>query len=164
MSERISTRRKFFLKAGAAMSAPAAFTTGISTAAAGPAALEEKLVKLEDEMALRRLRSDTIVEINRASRDVLDELEQGLRQIVADHEIDATASVVVSADRAAASMCVPCTVRLEAPIEAPGSSLVDMARLQGEGVLSRTEARVLEIACTRTSAGWELGRVRLRSA
>jgi len=55
-------------------------------------------------------------------------------------------------------------VRLEAPIEAPGSSLVDMARLQGEGVLTRTEARVLEITCTRTSGGWRLSRAELHSA
>jgi len=164
MSDRTSTRRKFFLKAGAAMSAPAAFATGIRPAAAGPAALEEKLAKLEDEMALRRLRSDTIAEINRASREVLDELEHGLRQIVADHANDAAACVVVSVDRAAARIFVPCAARLEAQIEAPGSSLVDMARLQGEGVLMRTEARVLEITCTRRSGGWQLSRAELRSA
>jgi len=163
MSDRISTRRKFFMKAAAAMSAPAVFATGISKAAPGPGALEEKLAKLEDEIALRMLRADTIADINGASRDMLAELEPGLRQIVASHESDAAASVDVSADRAVARMSVPCTAHLDAPIEAPGSSLVDMARLQGEGVVTRTDARVLEIACTRTSAGWELSRAQLRS-
>ena len=163
MSDTISTRRRFFAKAGAAISAPVVLVTaGVRPAAAD--VLEAKVVELEDEIALRRLRLDTIADLNGGSRDALDALEQGLRQIVADQEADAAASVVFDTDRASACVRVPCAARLEEPIEAPGSALVDMARLQGEGVVTRVEPRVLEITCARTSAGWALSGAQLRPA
>ncbi len=164
MSDRISTRRGFFLKASAAMSAPAAFVAAGEPARAATGTLEARVAALEDEIELRRLAAQLIQQVNGGSRDLLEAGNAELREIVAA-DVDATcSSAVIASDRKAARVRLPCTVCFDEPIDAPGSSLVDMARLQGEGVLPRLEDRMLEAHFERAAAGWKLASARLLEA
>jgi hypothetical protein len=146
------------------MSAPAAFVAAGEPPRAATGALEARVAALEDEIELRRLAAKLVQQINGGSRDVLEAGSAELREIVAA-DVEATcSSAVIPSDRRAARVRLPCTVCFDEPIDAPGSSLVDMARLQGEGVLPRLEARMLEAHCERTGGRWRLVSARLLEA
>jgi hypothetical protein len=70
--------------------------------------------------------------------------------------------IEIARDRRTAVGRLACTVRTAAPIEAPGCTLLDMARLQGEGVVRRTEAGVLEQSFVRRGGVWRIARSELR--
>ena len=70
-------------------------------------------------------------------------------------------AVEIAADRCTATSSVACTVLVESPIDAPGCTLVDMARAQGEGFVRSTARRVLEQSFVRRKGVWELESSRL---
>jgi hypothetical protein len=146
------------------MSAPAAFVAAVEPARAATGTLEARVAALEDEIELRRLAAKLVEQINSGSRDVLAAGNAALREIVAADVEASYSSAVIPSDRSAARVRLPCTVCFDEPIDAPGSSLVDMARLQGEGVLPRLETRVLEALFERTAAGWTPVTARLLEA
>jgi hypothetical protein len=164
----LSTRRKFFLKAGAAMSAPLAF----GTAAALPStdddanALKARLAMLEDENAIRSLNRAYVKCVNARAHDELAKLFAASSAAKPDADIDSLraelsdeqAAIEIAADRQTATARIACSVEIATPIEGPGWTLVDMAHQQGDGVLKRTERRVLEQTYVRRNDIWKVAR------
>jgi hypothetical protein len=166
-------RRRFFAGAGAALVAPAAVAslgTGDALADDRAASLAERLAALEDAHAIREIERAYLRHVNAgtlaaAAAELFAHREcagagVALREIAAEAESD----IVVGADRRTAALCLRCKVGVDVAIEAPGCTLVDMARAQGEGVVRRTESRRLELALVRSAAGWKIECVRLLGA
>lgn len=161
-----SSRRRFFVAAGAAAAAPLAVMGAARARPVEPEpSLEARLAELEDLAAIRRLHHDDLRRFNEIAAAALPgvptaDIEPGVRRIVSDFFDDA-AVLEISPDRTSATLRVPCTVDLATPIEAPGMSLVDMARLQGDGVLVKSRSRMLEQRWVRIDGAWQLERARL---
>lgn len=145
-SRDFATRRRFFLGAGAAaLAAPAALGAVPGAASNGAdegAALEARLAALEDATALRELQREHARQLS--AREL--------------HDI----AIEIAGDRRTATARATCLVVIESPIEAPGCTLVDMARAQGEGVLRRSERRMLEQTFVRRDGVWKMDRAELR--
>ena len=58
---------------------------------------------------------------------------------------------------------VPAVAVEEAPIDEPGCTLVQMATAQGEGVVRRSERRMLEQTFVRIDGVWKIDATALRS-
>lgn len=162
----VSTRRRFFLSAGAAMSAPLAFA-GTASRGAGErsTALESRLAALEDANAIRELHETYARLVNeRAHRELARLYESPPRA-----QIDATITglsaarfgerdvIEIADDGVHATARIHCTVEIETPIDST-DTLVQMARAQGEGVVRRSEHRVLEHTCVRRGGSWKIAR------
>ncbi|HMB73032.1 MAG TPA: hypothetical protein VKQ06_05635 [Gammaproteobacteria bacterium] len=160
MSNEKATRRGFFLKAGAVVSVPVAFM-GAAQAEESPA-LAARLARLEDERTLRRIGAELIAAVNVGDRAALEPLDTQLREIGVT-QFDSSAHIEVRDDRCSAHVRIDCVAAFDKPIEAPGSSLLDMARSQGEGFVRTRRRMALELHCERTPAGWQLLRARLAS-
>ena len=163
----VSTRRSFFWKAGATLSAPLALAT---TRASGgnvedSAALRARLANLENVDAIRELHQNYASLINaREHEEVVRlfadpseaQIDESIRNLSADdfgeHDV-----IEVAADRNTATARFHCTVQTETAIE-PSCPLVEMARQQGEGVLRGSEKRVLEIAYVKEDGAWKIQR------
>jgi hypothetical protein len=142
-----ATRRRFFFGAGAAaLAAPVAFATSVEAGApvqADVEALAAQLAALEDANAIRSLQREHARRLGaREAGDI---------------------AIEIAADRRTATARTPCVVPVESPIEAPGCTLVDMARAQGEGVLRRDERRVLEQTFVRREGVWQSERTQTAS-
>lgn len=157
MNDKTATRRAFFIRAGAMVSAPAAFAATVP--AHSHANLEARLAILESTDALRRLSAQFIGRIN-AEADTESLIGMHVASIVAV-DFDSHAIVEFSNDYRHATVSIPCTAAFDTPIEAPGSVLVDMARLQGSGMLRQTHVQVLELGCARTASAWTITRAQL---
>jgi hypothetical protein len=139
-----ATRRRFFFGAGAvALAAPVTFATASETDAGGDReALEARLAALEDTNAIR-------------------ELQRAHASRVGARHVDDVA-IVIAPDRRTATARSACVVTIASPIDAPGCTLVDMARAQGEGIVRRDERRVLEQTFVRRDGVWQSERAELR--
>jgi hypothetical protein len=62
-----------------------------------------------------------------------------------------------------ATACLHCTVEVVTAI-GPTCTLVEMARMQGDGVLRRTEQRRLEGAFVKVDGVWKIARTAFRAA
>jgi hypothetical protein len=166
-----ATRRRFFWQAGAALSAPLAVATARASqpSAEARAALEARLAALEDRDAIRALNRAYARHLNAGARDELTKLfvepsraqsEPGVRKLSADM-LGEHAVIEVASDRGSATARTPCTIEIETPIE-PGSTLVAMAQQQGEGILRRSEPRMLENDFVRRDGRWMIARSTLR--
>lgn len=167
-----TTRRGFFWKAGAALSAPLA----LASAEAEPArrdeneSLRERLARLEDERAIAALRRAYMERVNAGAHAAVAALFVDPEAARLDHDVRSLAAgalaehdtVEIAADRRSASSTLLCAVDLETPIDEPGCTLVEMARLQGEGLLRRTEQFVLEQSYGKRRNGWKIERSVLR--
>lgn len=167
----VSTRRRFFTVAGAALSAPLVLAAPRRAAARDdPAELAARLAALEDEKALRKLCRAYVRHFNAEARGTRAapfadgapwaEEDAGIRRIVAA-DFDEQAAVEVAVSRKRATVRMPCTVEIETAIGVPGCTLIDMARAQGEGVLEHREPRVLQHVCVRGRDGWRIERTML---
>ena len=144
MNTKQTARRRFCFGAGAAaLAAPAAFAASVSGASRGAVeTLEARLAALEDANAIR-------------------ELQRGYAAQVSAKEVNDVV-IQIAPDRRTATARTLCVVQVEAPIEAPGCTLVDMARAQGEGVVRRKERRFLEQTFARRDGVWKIERAELR--
>jgi len=169
----LSTRRIFFGHAGAALSAP--LTVAATLAAAGQGADAEgvsaRLAALEDQNAIRALLKTYVRLVNTGAHEEIATLfadpaaalvDANVRRVSADgfgeHDV---IDVRPAAGTAAARLL--CTVETETPI-GPSCTLVQMARIQGEGVLKKSERRVLESAYVKQHGRWKLTRAAYRPA
>src|SRR5688572_9714956 len=143
---RTTTRRRFFGGA-AALATPLA----AATAVAGDD-LAARLAALEDANAIRALLRRHVEGINAHARAAP---EIHVRSV----SLDADATVDVATDGTARAQ-VLCTVETATPI-ADDSTLVQMARLQGEGVVRRSERRVLNCTFAKHDGIWILERTEL---
>lgn len=152
MSNNDTASRRSFLKRGVLLAAPlAAGTPAVALATDGTRA---RLQRLEDEAAIRDLHRSWLRKINAGDSDPA--LGEAVRRIGIDH---AEPEVIdVAADGKTASGRFHCTVELEDVI-AKDSTLAQMARAQGTGLVSHTERRVLEVEYTKSAAGWSIERV-----
>jgi len=161
----VSTRRSFFWKAGATLSAPLALTTARASgsSAEGTGALETRLANLEEVNAIRELHQNYASHINAREHEAIvrlfaapseAQIDASIRNLSADdfgeHDV-----IEVAADRNTATAHFHCTVQTETAIE-PSCPLVEMARQQGEGVIRASEKRVLEVTYVKESGAWKI--------
>jgi hypothetical protein len=166
-TKEMSTRRRFFGHAGAALAVPLTATAaGPQTTADGSAA---RLVALEDANAIRALERDYARLVNAGAHADAAELfaepaaapiDASLRRLAADrfaaHDV-----IELTADGATATACFECTVETETAIT--GSyTLVDMLRVQGEGALRAVEHRALESSYVKRGGAWKIASLVLR--
>jgi hypothetical protein len=168
MTNTTSSTRRLFL-AGAALSAPAAVATA---AAARPVdETAERLARLEDLNAVRTLKDSYLRRVNARAGDEIAALyvepkKAALDETVCSLVADAAGepeTIELAEDRASAVVQAACTAETETPIEGDGT-LVEMARLQGDGVVRSAERRVLEIAAVKIDGAWKIARAELRPA
>jgi hypothetical protein len=144
----MTTRRRFFGGA-AALATPLA----ASAAVAGDD-LAARLAALEDTNAIHVLLQRHVHGIN-AHAAAAPEIH--IRRVA----LDAEATVDVSTDGTARAQ-VLCTVETATPI-ADGGTLVEMARLQGDGVVKRSDRRVLLCSFVKRDGIWRIGTLELRA-
>ncbi|HVJ29210.1 MAG TPA: hypothetical protein VNA66_02795, partial [Gammaproteobacteria bacterium] len=123
------TRRSFFGHAGAALAAPLAAVASPAPSAGDD--LAARLATLEDSNAIRALLTALLVDPKRLG------LGASVRSLAADRD-----EAIAIAPDDSATVRLACTVETGTPIENCGT-LVEMARLQGDGVLKRSERGVL---------------------
>lgn len=168
----VSTRRRFFWKAGAVLSAPLAAVAADAEgkSAGNDDALKAHLAMLEDIEAIRLLHRTYAGLVNAgAHRDAARlfaaparaDIDTRIRSLTADRfgEHDVTE---IAADRETAMTRIHCIVVTETPLE-PRCTLVEMARAQGDGVARRSERVVLESSYVKRHGAWKIDGISLRS-
>lgn len=166
-----TTRRLFFVKAGAVAAAPVAAATGFAAddkPSDGDAL--KRLALLEDVNAIRDLQRSVVQHVNSRSLDCAQELfadgvspalSAEIRSLSPDARVD-TETVEVAADRKSATARLLCEAIVETPI-GPSCTLVEMARGQGEGMLRRATSGVLESALVNRNGVWKIARLTYRA-
>ncbi len=162
-----STRRNF-LKIGSVIAAPlAAAAPGMAQAGDDAA---ERLARLEDINAIRDLAARYVMAVNAGRAEEARALfvdpdrppaDDTVRFIGAD--AGALSAIELSADRTGARLSAACTVRTETPIT-PSCPLVEMAKLQGEGVVRAESARMLTADFVKTDGAWKIAQATLAPA
>jgi hypothetical protein len=163
----IATRRSFIWTAGAALSAPLAGVAATLPASVGADGdtLEARLRMLEDVNAIRALNQAYARHVNAGADEAIAALfsdasdarvDPSIRSVAADRfgEQDV---IEIAPDRQTATGLMHCRVRLETPI-GPNCPLVDMAREQGGGVVTRVESGVFENVYARRDGIWKIQR------
>jgi hypothetical protein len=140
-----TTRRKFFGGA-AVLAAPLA-----AGAAAASDDLAARLAALEDTNAIRALLRDWAQRVNAGAAAT------SIRSVT----FDADGTIAVAANGTATAR-VPCTVETTTPIGGD-DTLVEMARLQGDGVVRRNEQRVLASTFVKRNGIWQLEQTELHA-
>ena len=143
------TRRSFFGAAGAAVAAPLAASAAF--AADGSSDLAARLAALEDQNAIRAMLPALLADPKRLA------LGTSVRSIATDGGDEIT----VAADGAALAR-IECKVETATPIESCGT-LVEMARLQGDGLVVRSECRVLVGVFVKRDGVWKFESAKLEA-
>jgi hypothetical protein len=156
-----STRRSFIRKTGAALSAPLAAAAAVVPVRAGGDAdpLGVRLARLEDEYAIRALNQDVARQVNAGGAAALG-IDPAIGTVAAD-DFGRRDAIDVAPDRQTATSLMHCTVQIETVI-GPSCPLVEMARLQGGGVVRRSETGVFENVYARRDGVWMLQRTTYR--
>jgi hypothetical protein len=144
------TRRSFFGKAGAALAAPFVATVALGGELHGKTYVVGRRELLEDVNAIRVLLHDYARRVSAGSQAGP---MAGVRRLI----LDGDSAIEVRANGTATAR-VPCTVETATPIDGD-ETVVEMARLQGDGVIRRTERRVLESTYVRRVGVWKIDRV-----
>jgi hypothetical protein len=159
----LSTRRVFFGAASAALAAPIAAT------ATTPEDLAARMAALEDANAILALQHAYVRLVNAGAHAEVAKLfadpsaaplDTDVRRLSADrfgeHDV-----VDVSPAVGTATARTHCTVETETAI-GPSCTLVEMARLQGDGVIRKAERRVLESTYVKQNGVWKIERAAYR--
>jgi hypothetical protein len=147
-----STDRRSFLKSGAIVAAPLVMAAP-AAALAGDGS-RTRLARLEDEKAIAALHRKVVGQVNRGDRKLAD----GLTALAEDpaHELQ----IAFAGDGRHASCRRACTASFRT--EFTGTSTIEqMHRLQGQGLHSHEERRVLVADYIKGKDGWAIERVRL---
>jgi hypothetical protein len=160
----ISTRRRFFLQASAALSVPVAASA--AAARSDESKTNARLAALEDEKAIRELQQAYVRHVNSGARDKLGDLFANLSAARIDASVRSLSMdgfgehdvIEIATDGTTATAHTRCAVQTEAVI-GPNCTLVEMAREQGEGVLRRSEKRVLVSTYVKVSGTWKIDRL-----
>lgn len=148
-----ASRRTFFGKAGAALLAPLAATRALAGEQPGDD-LAKRLAALEDADAIRGLLQRHVQSVNAGTSAAPDAHVRALN-------LDSEIAIEVLGDGTATAK-VGCSVATATPIVG-GDTLVEMARLQGDGVLKRHERRVLVGSLAKRRGMWQIERLELRA-
>jgi SnoaL-like domain len=169
----VATRRRFFLRAGAALSAPLAVSTSLASnsGADGVEVLQARLAALEDVDAIRELQRTFASLVNARAHDEIAKLyadpakariDENVRGLSADDFGERDVVELEPGGNAAAAQ-FHCVVRTETPI-GPTCTLVEMARQQGDGVIRRSERSILEVRYVKRQGLWKIERSAYRRA
>ena len=139
-----TTRRKFFGGA-AALAAPLA---------AGATVARDDLAVLDDASAIRTLLLNWAHALNTGK---ITAPAANVRSLT----LDADANVAVDANGMATAH-VPCTIETATPLDG-NETLVEMARQQGDGVVRRSEQRVLHGSFVKQDGFWRFAKAELRT-
>ena len=147
-----ATDRRNFLKTGAIVAAPLAVT--MPTAALADGGSRARLARLEDEKAIAALHREVVGQVNRGERKLAD----GLTALADDpsHELQ----MAFADDGRRASCRRACTASFGTEFTRQ-STLEQMHRLQGQGLHSHDERRVLVADYIKGKDGWAIEHVRL---
>ena len=136
-----ATRRSFIAAAGAAISAPvaaAASSSWLPPSGATTEARQDRLAELEDERAIR----------------ALNLAHCATTPGIAPHDFGEHDQIEVAPGRKTATARFSVTLHTETELEP--CPLVEMARLQGGGVIARAEHVVLRGVYARGEDGWKI--------
>lgn len=165
-----ASSRRSFLKKSAILAVPLA--AAAPAAVIGDDGLKSRIARLEDEKAIRELHNNWLRQVNsgvtdaanplRADRDSAA-LDQSVRRIAADHTAEPD-SINFAADGKTATGKFQCAVDFETPI-AKDCTLAQMAHLQGDGFVRRTERRALRIEYVKNAGGaWSIAKAELATS
>jgi hypothetical protein len=155
-----STRRTFFGHAGAALAAP--LTAGAASAqdTGDGSGLAARLAALEDAAAIRDLLQTYARLVNAGAHAELTALFVDPARAAIDTDVQllvpaagADDALSIAGDGTATAR-LGCTVELVAPIAGNGT-IVEMARLQGDGFVKRSERRVLASSFVKRNGLWK---------
>jgi hypothetical protein len=133
----------FFGQAGAALAAPLAAAGALAAENGDEGDVATRLARLEDMNAIRALLPALLANPARMALDI------DVRSIAADGD-----DAITVAANGTATARLGCTVEAAKPIES-GSTLVEMARLQGDGFVVRSERGVLVSAFVKRGGSWK---------
>jgi hypothetical protein len=155
------TRRKFFIGAGATLAAPLGVTAVLAGYGEGNGERSALLAALDDSNAIRVVLQRYVRLVSAGAPAELAELFADPARAAVDASIrslaaDADANIALADGTATAR--VPCTVDTATPIES-GGTLVEMARLQGDGVVKSSEKRVLSSSLVKIDGAWKIERL-----
>lgn len=148
-----STDRRSFLKTGALVAAPLAVVAGPAAALADDGS-RARLARLEDEKALAVRYREVLRQVDRGER----KLANGLTGLAVDpaHELQ----IALADDGGRASCRRACMASFR--IEFTGASTLEqMHRLQGQGLHTHEEPRVLVAEYVKGKDGWAIESLRL---
>ena len=154
MSRDASTRRSF-LKVGAIAAAPLAAAG--SAMAMEDATRKARLARLEDEAAIRALHQDWLRRINAGEHDG-SAVEAAVRGLRPDPAAADDIEFAPDGRRASGRFHLIAELETERPRDC---TLAQMAHAQGEGVVRRSEARVLKAEYVRAGDAWAIAKVEL---
>jgi hypothetical protein len=158
------TRRSFFGHAGAALAAPLAATAAFAGERDGASSVAGRLAVLEDSSAIRALQQRYVRLVGSGSAEAIAPLFADPARAVAHEHVrslvpDGDDTIAIFTDGTATAR-LPCNVTTARPIESCGT-LVEMARLQGEGFITRSERRTLATTFVKHNGSWKIERVEL---
>jgi hypothetical protein len=161
-ADKTSTRRSF-LKGGAVLAAPLA--VALPAAVMADEGLKARLMRLEDEAAIRELHQNWLRQINIGTGGAAElfadsegaAFDQAVRTIAPDHSGQPDA-IKLAVDRKSAAGRFHCVVEIETTI-AQDCTLARMAHAQGGGFIRRTERRVLKVEYVKASGAWAIAKV-----
>lgn len=164
----VSSRRRFFFGAGAALSAPLAVGTAWSAAVGGVAVGSgagdlgaiDAIRRLEQQLA-ERIRSCAADDVANLFVSPADAGSVARIRHLAPADFGERDVIDVAADGRSARIEVACEIEIESEIEAEGT-LAEMARLQGDGLLRRRETRTLEADLVVDEGMWKFRQLRFR--
>ena len=161
-----STRRSFIAVAGAALSAPVAAAAALPSwrpPSGGTDPLEARLARLEDLNAIRALNQAFARHVTAGAHEELVAIAADPSGVVMEPGVVGISRdgfgeqdvIEIAPDREAATARLPVTVHTETVI-GPDCPLLEMARQQGGGVISRAEPVVLEGTYVRREGVWKI--------
>jgi hypothetical protein len=156
MTNDITPTRRRFLKGGALLAAPVAIAS-VPAVALADDRLKARVMRLEDEAAVRELHHSWLRQVNAGDREAL--LDSAVCRIISDHA-GAPDKIEIATDGRSAVGYFDCAVDVETPL-AKDCTLAQMAHAQGTGTMHRTVRRMLTIDYTKSSGTWEIERVAL---
>ena len=161
MTRKPSTRRLFIRTTGAALSLPLVAVAATVPAAAADEGdpLAARLARLEDVDAIRALNQAFARQVSAGQADEIG-IDSSIR-IVAAHEFGERDVIELLPDHQTATCMMHCTVQIETVI-GPSCPLVEMAREQGGGVVTRSETGVFENAYVKRDGVWTILRATYR--
>jgi hypothetical protein len=155
------------------LSAPLAISATLAAKGQGSDAedLSARVAALEDANAIRALHQTYVRLVNASAHEEVATLfadpsaalvDDNVRNLSADRLGEHDVIDVAPVDGTATAR-LHCTVETATAIE-PSCTLVQMARLQGEGVVKKSERRVLESTCVKQNGIWKFERAAYRPA
>lgn len=167
MSKTAETSRRSFLKSSAVVAAPIA-AIGAPAAALGADDSNARLALLEDERAIEALNRNFLRRFNAAGlRDTASlfaggeppKLAEGTARLTLDPAAEPEKPQIAE-DGARAHCRYACEVETDHPLEGE-DTIVQMARLQGNGTARTSERRVIEADYVKGERGWTIEKLRL---